>query len=97
MDAIFRTGFNYAKAGVMLLEIQSGNTAVQGELALDEPGDDRPGLMSAMDRVNDWFGRGSVALASAGLDRDRRSWVIKQDFKTPDYTTHWANMPVARA
>jgi DNA polymerase V len=97
MEAIYRDGFNYAKAGVMLLDIQAGNTAVQGELALDEPGDDRPGLMSAMDRLNDRFGRGSVALASAGLAGDRRSWVTKQDFKTPNYTTHWADMPVARA
>ena len=97
MEAIYRTGFNYAKAGVMLLEIQAGTTAVQGELALDEPGDDRPALMSAMDSLNDRFGRGSVALASAGLAGDLRSWVMKQDFKTPNYTTHWADMPVARA
>ena len=97
MEAIYRAGFNYAKAGVMLLEIQAGNTAVQGELALDEPGADRTGLMSAMDRLNDRFGRGAVALASAGLAGDRRSWVMKQDFKTPNYTTQWADMPVARA
>ena len=97
IEAIYRTGFNYAKAGVMLLEIQAGTAAVQGELALDEPADERPGLMSAMDRLNDRFGRGSVTLASAGLAGDRRSWVMKQDFKTPNYTTHWAEMPVARA
>ena len=81
----------------MLLDIQAGNAAVQGELALDESADERPGLMSAMDRLNDRFGRGSVDLASAGLAGDRRSWVMKQDFKTPNYTTHWADMPVARA
>jgi DNA polymerase V len=97
MEAIFQTGFNYAKAGVMLLDIQAGNTAVQGELALDERVEDRPGLMSTVDRLNDRFGRRSVALASAGLAGDRRSWVMKQDFKTPNYTTHWADLPVARA
>jgi DNA polymerase V len=80
MEAIFRTGFNYAKAGVMLLEIQAGNTALQEELALDESGADRAGLMFAMDSLNDRFGRGSVALASAGLAGDRRSWVMKPDF-----------------
>ena len=81
----------------MLLEIQAGNTALQGELALDEPSADRPGLMSAMDSLNDRFGRGSVALAGAGLAGDRRTWVMKQDFNTPNYTTHWADMPVAQA
>ena len=30
--------------------------------------------MSAMDSLNDRFGRGSVALSSAGLAGDRRSW-----------------------
>ena len=81
----------------MELDIQAGSAAVQCELVLDKPGGDRPGLMSAMDSLNDRFGRGSVAMASAGLARDRRSWVMKQDLKTPNYTTHWADMPVARA
>lgn len=79
----------------MLLVIQAGKTALQGDLTLDEPDADRPGLMTAMDSLNDRFGRGSVALASAGLAGDRRSWVMKRDSKTPNYTTHWADMPVA--
>ena len=74
------------------LNIQAGTAAVLGE-----PADQRPGLMSAMDRLNDRFGRGSVALSSAGLAGDRRSWVMKQDFKAPNDTAHWADMPVARA
>ena len=47
--------------------------------------------------LNDRFGRGPVALASTGLAGDRRTWVMKQDFKTPNYTTHWADMLVAQA
>ena len=38
-----------------------------------------------------------VALGSAGLAGDKRRWVIKQEFKTPDYPTRWANLPTAWA
>jgi DNA polymerase V len=37
LSQIYRTGFQYAKAGVMLLDLQPASV-VQGELALDEPG-----------------------------------------------------------
>ena len=43
LEAIYRPGFNYAKAGVMLLEIQAGSAAVQGELTLDEADANRSG------------------------------------------------------
>ena len=42
--AIFRPGFNYAKAGVMLLDLQDASVEQQ-ELALDEGPPDRSALM----------------------------------------------------
>jgi DNA polymerase V len=36
-------------------------------------------------------------LASAGLAGDNRAWAMKQERRTPGYTTCWADMPVARA
>lgn len=99
LEAIFRPGFNYAKAGVMLLDLQPGSVE-QGELDLDtsEPG--RAKLMGAIDTLNDRFGRGTVAVASAGLSGksgDKRRFVMRQDLKTPNYTTSWRELPTARA
>lgn len=105
---IFRKGYRYAKAGVMLVDIQSQNTPAQLELGWGEPevmtGDasgsvvrDRGQLMAAMDVVNQRFGRGTLLLASSGLDGERRPWSMKQERRTPRYTTHWDEMPVARA
>ena len=36
-------------------------------------------------------------MASAGLAGDRRAWTMKQERRTPGYTTCWTDMPVARA
>lgn len=54
-------------------------------------------LMGTIDALNGWYGRSTVALASAGLAGDKRRWVMKQECKTPDYPTRWADLPTARA
>lgn len=96
LKAIFKPGYRFAKAGVMLLDLQDSDIE-QCELALDESGADRSRLMTTMDALNMRYGRGSVQLASAGLAGDARRWAMRQALKTPDYTTRWADMPRARA
>ena len=59
--------------------------------------DDKARLMSALDSINQRFGKGTMKMASAGLDGDRRAWSMKQERRTPAYTTCWADIPVARA
>jgi DNA polymerase V len=64
---------------------------------LDSGEKERLGLMVAMDRLNESFGRGAVVIGSAGLKGARRPWVMKQEFRTPGYTTNWVDMPIARS
>lgn len=97
LRAIYRPGFKLAKAGVMLLDLQS-DAIVQGELALEE--DDAPTrslLMNTLDDLNLRYGRGTVLMASAGLAGERRVWSMKQERRTPGYTTCWDDLAVARA
>ena len=100
MRAIYQPGYAMAKAGVMLLELQPEGR-VQGELALEAPSTAAPAkssqLMTALDNVNQRFGKGTLKVASAGLDGDRREWVMKQERRTPRYTTDWGDVPVVRA
>jgi DNA polymerase V len=96
LRAIYREGFRYAKAGVLLLDLQDSSVQ-QGELDLDDPGADRGKLMRAVDALNGRYGRGAVQLASAGLAGDARLWAMRQEHKTPNYTTSWADLPIARA
>ena len=108
LKSIYKPGFDYAKAGVMLLDISSSNTE-QFELDLEaghEPAGApnapavsavRPKLMNALDSLNDRYGRGTLKLASAGLGKAPRNWTMKQELRTPAYTTRWEDMPVVRA
>jgi DNA polymerase V len=101
LQAIFKQGYKYAKAGVMLLDLQS-NSIVQGELDLEDGTTqekliEKSRLMMALDTINKRFGRGTMKMASAGLDGNRRVWSMKQERRTPAYTTSWTDIPVARA
>lgn len=99
LRAIYKPGFRFAKAGVMLVELQPDGQH-QGELdfgTAQEEGVDRGRLMKAVDAINGRFGRGSVLVASAGLAGDRRSWVTKQQRRTPQYTTRLEDIPLVRA
>ncbi len=96
MRAIFRPGYNFAKAGVMLLDLADASIE-QHELDLDEPPEDRASLMLAMDTLNRRFGRGTIFAGSAGTGGQRRRWVMKQELKTPNYTTDWNELPLVRA
>jgi DNA polymerase V len=96
LRAIYRPGFNYAKSGVMLLDLQAADVE-QGELDLDDPGADRSRLMEALDGLNDRFGRNTVTIASGGVAGDKRRFSMKRERKTPEYTTRWEDCPVARA
>jgi DNA polymerase V len=103
MKSIYRSGFKMAKAGVMLLDLQS-DTVQQQELDLVEEdveaaglAKDRGRLMSILDDLNVRYGRGTVLMASAGLAGDRREWVMKQERRTPGYTTCWDDLAVVRA
>jgi DNA polymerase V len=97
LQALYRPGYKYAKAGVMLLDLQS-DAVMQLELSL-EPGigADKKPLMAAMDEINQRYGRGTMKLGSAGLDGERRVWAMRQERRTPGYTTCVADIPMVRA
>ena len=97
LKAIFRPGFNYAKAGVMLMDLQA-ESIIQRELDLDnDHPPDRDKLMTTLDGLNQRFGKGTVLVASAGLAGERRAWVMKQERRTPAYTTCWEDIQTAHA
>ena len=94
--AIYRPGFNFAKAGVMLLDLQDGDIE-QKELDLEPEPVAHGSLMGALDKLNDRYGRGTVGLASAGLKGPPRNFEMRQSLLTPQYTTNWQDLPVAKA
>ena len=97
LRAIFQPGYKLAKAGVMLIDLLA-DPLHQHELDFEEDEvPDRSALMTTLDGINRRYGRGTVLMASAGLAGDARAWSMKQERRTPGYTTCWEDMPVARA
>ncbi len=90
---------SYVKAGVVLLDLQAAHPRQQ-VLALDdtpiiERRSDR--LMTALDAVNRRFGRGTLALAAAGQPNAPRPWHMRQERRSPRYTTSWPELLQVRA
>jgi DNA polymerase V len=97
MRRIYEPGYKMAKAGVMLLDLVPGGV-LQGELDLeDEDHRDRTKLMVALDALNGRYGKGTVHVASTGVDNQAQTWGMKQERRTPAYTTCWDDVPIARA
>lgn len=95
LKATYRPGFNYSKAGVMLMDLQPAATK---HLALnfdDELPAPNPELMLTLDRVNDRYGRGKIKLGAAMAGAKKRNWTMKQERRTPAYTTDWHSLAVA--
>lgn len=91
--SIWRDGYRYAKAEVMLCDFQPAGQA-QGDLFANPASDDRQvALMKVIDAINA-SGKGRIFLASQGSQEG--SWVMKRDFLSPAYTTRWSDLPVAR-
>jgi DNA polymerase V len=91
---IYRPGFKYAKAGVMLLDLQP---ATLQQLTLDLDADmpeNRVRLMQAMDEVNHRYGRGTLKLASAGAPKAMKLWAMRQEQLSSGFTTDWRGLAV---
>ena len=94
LTLIFRDGFKYKKAGIMLMDLQP-DTRRQG--VLFDAGRDRTrsvAAMAALDVLNERFGRDTVHLGSAGLVR---RWAMLSENRTPRYTTCWTELPTVLA
>lgn len=94
LKRIYRTGYQYAKAGVILSELvpmQGCQTDMFQVQTNTESKSDK--LMQAMDSINRKMGKESIKLASEGF---KRPWKMKQGNKSPNYTTEWGDLIVTR-
>jgi DNA polymerase V len=97
LDAVFREGFQYAKAGVMLFDLADRDKQQGNLLDIVMPDEQKKKdkkLMSALDAVNKRFGRGTVRFAAEG--DTGASWRTKHTKKSPKYTSAWDELPVVR-
>ncbi|MBN2332551.1 MAG: Y-family DNA polymerase [Deltaproteobacteria bacterium] len=92
IEAIFRPGCRYKKAGVILAGLVPAGQ-VQPSM-VDRYDRQREGLlMQAVDGINARLGSGTVTFAAEGLDSP---WRLTADHRSPAYTSRWSDIPTVR-
>ena len=88
LKRIYKDGFNYKKAGVIVGDIISEESR---QLSLFTTQDifKTKNIMNAMDHINQKMGRNKVRLAVQGFDR---KWRLKQEKLSPCYTTRFTDV-----
>ncbi|MGE4339811.1 MAG: DUF4113 domain-containing protein [Pigmentiphaga sp.] len=90
-DRIWRDGYGWRKAGVLLLDLGAPGQAPASLFDIIEAPDD--GLMRAIDQINARYGRGTARL---GLVQKDGEWHMRQKNLSPSFTTRWAEIPSAK-
>ena len=91
LRGIYRNGYAYKKAGVLLLDLDQGG---HQQLNLFNGGEreKHERLVGAMEQLTTAYGPRAAFLAAQGLER---SWSMKRNRLTSRYTTSWDELPVA--
>jgi DNA polymerase V len=92
VDKLYEDGRIYKKAGVMLSGFVP-DTTIQGNLFLPAATNGNRLLMSTLDNVNFAMRNDVVKFAASGTKRD---WKMRQELRSPRYTTRWAEMVVVK-
>ena len=100
LEKIYRPGFQYKKAGVIVLSIESGGGIQTNLLDFDaERFEKMKRLDKVLDRLNKVNGSETLILGSQQFrGKDSRGKAtqfadaIKHEFKSPNYTTRWSDI-----
>jgi DNA polymerase V len=90
--AIWQPGYNYLKTGARATGIIPAGE-VQYNLFNGYDNSKQQKLSGLMDDINARYGRGSLRLAAEGYDK---TWIMKQEFLSKQYTTKWQDIIVTR-
>ena len=90
-ERIWREGYGWRKAGVLLLDLGAPGQAPVSLFDIIEAPDD--GLMKAIDQINARYGRGTARLGLAQKDGE---WHMRRENLSPSFTTRWGDIPSAK-
>lgn len=89
---VYRPGFLFQKVGVMLLDLVGEGAHQQQDIfGITKDITNKTKLMKTIDKINREMGRGSLKLASQGLEQ--RGWKLRAEYLSPRYTTSWDDIP----
>lgn len=93
LDAIWREGHRYQKAGVMLSDFFSQGVAQLNLFDSNAPRVNSEPLMAVLDALNKKQGRGTLFFAGQGIEQH---WQMKREMLSPRYTTRFSDLPRVR-
>lgn len=91
LRAIYCSGPEYAKAGVILMEFVSEGHYTD-DLFAPAPRENSARLMNIIDEINRRQGRNTVRLAATVQDT---KWAVRRERMSKRFTTSWSELPVA--
>ena len=97
LQRIWKEGFEYKKAFVMLSDISEENIFQYDLFAAQPKYSHNPkasALMQVLDNVNSKMGKGMCRVAAEGMD-GKIAWPMQRHKQSPRYTTHWDELPIA--
>ncbi|HIG8890044.1 TPA: Y-family DNA polymerase, partial [Klebsiella pneumoniae] len=89
LDAIWRDGHRYQKAGVMLGDFYSQGVAQLNLFDDNAPRKNSEKLMEVLDHLNAKGGRGTLYFAGQGI---QTAWQMKREMLSPRYTTRFSDI-----
>ncbi|WP_213802471.1 Y-family DNA polymerase [Klebsiella oxytoca] len=89
LDAIWRDGHCYQKAGVMLGDFYSQGVAQLNLFDDNAPRQNNEKLMEVLDHLNAKDGRGTLYFAGQGI---QNAWQMKREMLSPRYTTRYSDL-----
>lgn len=87
-------GVRYARAGIMVTDLKP--TGNQSPLSLFVNAHEEKHIGTLLEEVSKKYGRGSIGLGAAGV-KGGPDWSMKREMLSPRYTTHWDELPIAKA
>jgi len=93
LEQIYRRGYRYKKAGVMLMGLQPVIAAQTGLFTADQPSR-ATRLMATMDAINKTYGMNTATFAGAGIEQP---WRMQSTRRSPRYTTSWHELAIVAA
>ena len=97
LQSIYKSGYRYKKTGVMLAHLVS-EEEYQPSL-FPAPAKGRIDVDKIVDEINRRMGDKRspvITRASMGMSNSRGGWRMKADMHSPNYTTDWNELPVAK-
>lgn len=91
---IYRSGYSYQKAGVMLSEIIPASSKPRTLFDDVKAREKSSSLMGTLDRINRRMGSGTLRLLGEGIDT---GWSMRRQNISPQFTTEWNELAVCRS